>query len=411
MTRIVKAVQRARTQPAGPPMRVVVPRDVPPESLFVDAWDFGADECPSARETGPASADRHQVEAAPAHPPAPAPVTPPAPVVWSAPPTRAPEPQWTETVQPRPSQDWVMFAPPASSPLPAAVEPASSVELPHATAWPTVAAPPDQLRSGAEPWPVVSPASSFSLPTSPGLAFVPSAEDASAVIGRASAPVASDMREKVVAADFCPPLMREQYRRLAAALHQAQSDRGIRSVLIVSPGSGEGRSLTAVNLAATLSSSYRRRVLLVDADLRSSTLHTVFGTPGAPGLLEAVRGGTAVQVTPLTDHLSLVPAGSPGGDPIEVLSSGRMRDLLRAARRDYDWVVVDTAPLAQVPDAGLLMDDVDAAILVLQAGHTPFDLVERCLRLIPRDRLLGAVLNGAHPRDMGGTALPAAAGR
>ena len=84
------------------------------------------------------------------------------------------------------------------------------------------------------------------------------------------------------------PASREQYRRLAAALHQAQRSNGFKVVMVASAVAGEGKTLTAANLALTLSESYRRNVLLVDGDLRLPTLHRIFQVDGAPGLSDGL---------------------------------------------------------------------------------------------------------------------------
>src|SRR4029450_12477909 len=94
----------------------------------------------------------------------------------------------------------------------------------------------------------------------------------------------STLATKTVVDDSMMPASREQYRRLAAALHQAQRATGFKVVMVVSAVAGEGKTLTASNLAMTLSESYRRDVLLIDADLRRPSLHLVFQVPGAPGL-------------------------------------------------------------------------------------------------------------------------------
>ena len=80
----------------------------------------------------------------------------------------------------------------------------------------------------------------------------------------------------------------EQYRKLGAALHEAQQERGLRSVLCTSALMGEGKTVTACNLALTLSESYGRRVLLIDADLRRPQIHTMFGIPNAAGLADTL---------------------------------------------------------------------------------------------------------------------------
>jgi capsular exopolysaccharide synthesis family protein len=187
----------------------------------------------------------------------------------------------------------------------------------------------------------------------------------------------------------------EQYRRLAATLHHTQVERSIRVVMIASALPGEGKTLTATNLALTLSESYRRRVLLIDADLRRPSLHDVFQVPNVSGLSDGLHAPTdhklsVIQVTPL---LSLLTAGRPDADPVAALTSGRMRQILQEAARTFDWVILDTPPVGLLTDANLLAAMVDAALIVVRAAATPLPAVQRAVDTVGRDRVLGVVLN------------------
>jgi capsular exopolysaccharide synthesis family protein len=201
--------------------------------------------------------------------------------------------------------------------------------------------------------------------------------------------------EKLVVSPDLAPAALEQYRRLAATLHHAQMDREIRVVMVVSAAAGEGKTLTAVNVALTLSESYRRRVLLVDADLRRPSIHGIFNVPNVRGLNEGLRDGSD-RPLPLVDvsaHLSLLTAGAPNPDPMGVLSSTRMKRVLQESAARFEWVVLDTPPIAVLPDANLLADMVDAAILVVRAGVTPLRMIQRAIATLGRERTVGVVLN------------------
>ncbi len=224
----------------------------------------------------------------------------------------------------------------------------------------------------------------------------PSAEPAGVPVGANFHPA---LVEKVVATNGAPTVALEQYRRLAGRLHQWQLDHEGKLIMLVSAVAGEGKTLTSVNLALTLSGSYMRRVLLIDCDLRRPTIHAAFQIPSSPGVADIVTLGE-IPVVRVTERLSVVPAGHMEGDPMGVLTSDAMTSLLAQARREYDWVLLDTAPLAVLPDANLLADHVDGAVLVVSAGRTEFALVETAVKVIGRERLLGVVLNGVDPRDM-----------
>lgn len=209
------------------------------------------------------------------------------------------------------------------------------------------------------------------------------------------------LREKVVVDANMLPASREQYRRLAAALHQAQAATGIKVVMIASAVADEGKTLTAANLALTLSESYRRSVLLIDADLRRPSLHTIFKVRGAPGLNEGLTAPDEPKL-PLHDvspRLTILPAGMPNSDPMAGLTSRRMQGLIDEAREAFAWVIIDTPPVGLLTDANLLASMVDGAVLVVKAGSTPYDLVKRAVDTIGPSKLLGVVLNQAHSRN------------
>jgi capsular exopolysaccharide synthesis family protein len=196
----------------------------------------------------------------------------------------------------------------------------------------------------------------------------------------------------------------EQYRRLAAALHQMQSDSGLKTLLIGSAAPGEGKTLTACNLALTLSESYRRHVLLIDGDLRMPSVHGVFGISNASGLSEELRGDrpVAMQAQQLSPTLAVMPAGHPDSDPMGGLTSDRMQRLIRDGAARFDWVIIDTPPIGLLPDAGLLAAMVDAVLLVVRAGVTPYPMVQRALEAIGRSRVAGMVLNGVDAAQLNG---------
>jgi capsular exopolysaccharide synthesis family protein len=205
------------------------------------------------------------------------------------------------------------------------------------------------------------------------------------------------LAEKVVIDSRTTQVSREQYRKLAATLHQAQAVSGLKVVMMASAVAGEGKTLTSSNLALTLSESYRRRVLLVDADLRRPSLHSVFRVDGMTGLSEGLgspvdRRFPVHQVSPF---LTVLPAGRPTADPMAGLTSDRMRRLIQEARANFDWVIVDTPPVGLLPDGHLLTAMVDGAILVVKAGETPYPVIVRAIESLGRDRVLGVVLNQA----------------
>jgi capsular exopolysaccharide synthesis family protein len=203
--------------------------------------------------------------------------------------------------------------------------------------------------------------------------------------------------DKLVISTTVPQALREQYRRLGASLHHAQEEGGLKTLMVTSAVPDEGKTLTATNIALTLSESYRRRVLLIDADLRRPSLDEVFMVPKGYGLNEALnsRNDRKVPLVQVSRHLSLLTAGAPDADPMSTLTSDRMRRLIKEAAEAFDWVIMDTPPIGILTDAKLLGTMVDGALLVVRAGRTPAELVQRSVDSLGKKRVVGVILNRA----------------
>jgi capsular exopolysaccharide synthesis family protein len=193
------------------------------------------------------------------------------------------------------------------------------------------------------------------------------------------------------------PIATEQYRKLAGSLLRAQEAHAINVVMVASALPSEGKSLTTAALAHTLANSYRRNVLVIDADLRLSSMHEVFSVANTAGLSDYldVRHRSVVSPVEVVPGLTLLTAGRATNDPVGGLTSARMRQLLTEASRRFDWVLIDTPPVTLLPDANLLTAMVDGAVLVIAAGETQFPFLTRAVAALGRDRILGVVLNRA----------------
>lgn len=194
-----------------------------------------------------------------------------------------------------------------------------------------------------------------------------------------------------------PAVAVEQYRRLAATLHHVQEDRGVKRVIVSSAVADEGKTLTSVNLALTLSHSYARRVLLIDADLRRPRVNVVFNIPNGQGLSDVLdrRDPRKLPVVQVSPTLSVLPAGRATPDPMAGLTSSRMAAILDEASEQFDWVIIDTPPVGLLTDARLLASMADVALLVVGACSTPYAAIQRAIEAVGRERILGVVLNRA----------------
>ena len=205
---------------------------------------------------------------------------------------------------------------------------------------------------------------------------------------------------KLIGSHDTPPIVVEQYRRLASSLHHLQADTGLKTLLVTSALPRDGKTLTITNLALTLSGSYRRRVLLIDADLRRPSLHEVFRLPRTTGLGEALRSGIAPHFLELSPFLSILPAGQVEGDPLAALTSDRFTALLDQCANAFDWVLLDAPPVGLMPDGNVLARLTKAVVFVIGAGKTPYKVIERAIAEIGRDSIVGTVLNRIDQREL-----------
>jgi len=201
-------------------------------------------------------------------------------------------------------------------------------------------------------------------------------------------------RGKLVNDPTVSPVSIEQYRRLAATMHHIQAEQKLRHLMVSSTSPREGKTLTIVNLALTLSESYGRRVLLIDADLRRPSVHDVFGISNRYGLSHAIESDSMeLRTTRVCRNLWVLPAGTPDGNPTAALASRQMERLLGDATSAFDWVLLDAPPFGLVADTTLLARLVRAVILVIGAGSTQYPSVEKAVAELGREYIVGTVLN------------------
>jgi protein-tyrosine kinase len=205
----------------------------------------------------------------------------------------------------------------------------------------------------------------------------------------------------LVAATASHSLAAEQYRALRTRIKRAENGRVLRTIAITSPAKGDGKSLTAANLALTMAQEFQQRVLLVDGDLRRPSVHRLFGVADGPGLSDVLLGGVEPDdaIVTLPDrNLSLLPAGTPPGHPAELLGSAAMRRLLDTLRTHYDRVLIDLPPVAPLADLHIVAPMVDGVLMIVRAGVTPKPAIERALAGLDGGKVLGLVLNEAGDR-------------
>lgn len=194
----------------------------------------------------------------------------------------------------------------------------------------------------------------------------------------------------------------EAYRGLAANLQFAYADRQLQTIGVTSGGSGQGKSIAVANLAIALAEG-GRRVILIDADLRRPTLHTLFGLGVQDGLSTLLLGDQPhlpLQDTP-APGVRLLCSGPSPANPLEALASRRLDHVLAQARAQADFVVVDTPPAGALADVAVLAPRLEGMLLIVNAGKTKRDQAQRAREQLERvnANILGVVLTDVHGDD------------
>ncbi|MFQ5473093.1 MAG: polysaccharide biosynthesis tyrosine autokinase, partial [Dehalococcoidia bacterium] len=192
----------------------------------------------------------------------------------------------------------------------------------------------------------------------------------------------------------------ESYRALRTNVTFVGAEKPLQFISLTSPGPGEGKSTTAVNLAVTLAQGGHRTVL-IDGDLRRPLVHRAFAVMREPGLTDILIGQAQAReaIRPeVLGNLDVLPSGSSPPNPSELLGSDAMHSLIAELRREYDYIVIDTPPILPVTDATVVATTTDATILTVRSGDTEEVPARRAMDQLRRinARIAGAVLNGVN---------------
>jgi capsular exopolysaccharide synthesis family protein len=265
----------------------------------------------------------------------------------------------------------------------------SLVPPPHDFSAPEYAPPPIDGTAALDPSP-------FMPATEPAMAapLATAAAPAAAAIERRSA--SAVLHPALVAAIAPRSAIADRYRAIRTKIRQHDDHAPVRTIMVTSPGSGEGKSITAANLALTMAQE-QRQVVLVDANLRKPSVSALFGleTDG-PGLSEVLAGEATLDdaLVYLPEYrLTVLAAGAVPQFPTEQLGSAAMRRALDTLRARFDRVLLDLPPALPLADVGTVAPLADGAVMIVRAGATQRPALDEALTALDETKVLGVVLN------------------
>lgn len=189
----------------------------------------------------------------------------------------------------------------------------------------------------------------------------------------------------------------EQYRAIRTNIEYSNVDQNTKTILVTSSDKNEGKTTTVSNLAVSFA-NLKKKVLIIDCDLRNPSIHKMFRLNNIYGLTDILAKDRAVdkciQETEL-ENLYVLTAGATPPNPAEILSSEKMKNLIEDLKNIYDYIFIDTPPIGLVTDAGVLSSFTDGVVLVVKSESVEKKYLEDTKKKLDAvdARILGAILN------------------
>jgi len=193
-------------------------------------------------------------------------------------------------------------------------------------------------------------------------------------------------------------LAAEQFRKLRTHLLRIQPTDPLKTIMVTSATSGEGKTFVATNLAINIATHFHVHALLVDCDLRKPQLSQWFDLRDGKGLSDYLKGdGSVADILMKTEveKLSILPGGSIQNNPTELIASKKMEALVQELETRYRdrFVIFDTTPILATSEPEVLAKLVDGIIIVVRAGFTPRETIKQAISSFDKEKILGFVLN------------------
>lgn len=213
------------------------------------------------------------------------------------------------------------------------------------------------------------------------------------------------LKKQLIVMDSNGQQAAENYRILYMKMQEAWTKRSDRVFAVTSAVSGEGKTVTALNLAYIIATEFRKKTLLMECDLRNPSISTKFLDMGRlAGLVDVLKGDTDLKsaINRLEDtDLYFLPARSGVRNSSVLLDSPRMKSVLNSIKSEFDYIIVDSPPALPLADINIISKSIDSFLLVVRAGKTSRKLVSKALEMLPLGHVMGIVLNGTTDTGFG----------
>lgn len=194
------------------------------------------------------------------------------------------------------------------------------------------------------------------------------------------------------------PRIMNSYNLLRTQVLQRTRDKGYNTIMVTSVVSGEGKTITAINLAASIAKEVQHTVLLVDTDLRNPKIQNYLGCNSSKGLSDYILNNVSISellINPGFGKMVVLPAGKPFSGSTEILGSPMIKKLVQEMKTRYPdrYVIFDCPPVLTMPDSIIFSSYVDGIILVVESGKTSRNQIRKAIELLDGKNILGLVMN------------------
>jgi len=190
----------------------------------------------------------------------------------------------------------------------------------------------------------------------------------------------------------------EQFRVLFSRIQSLSPGAKQKIVAVSSSVKGEGKTVTSMNLGITMAKDFNKKTLIIDGDLKKPDLHNYLKSSSSKGLIDVLLSDISLRecIFPFVfENLYVLPSWSKEENSTKLLSLPKMGKILYQVAKEFDYIIIDSPPVFPLADMNIFSKLVNGILFVVRAGMTPRDQVKKALGMLPPEKVLGIILNGA----------------